>query len=50
MCIGLGALTFNYTFPLKIVEPPYNWSQVIHFHGKIDRTLISIGQLGSHRN
>lgn len=25
--IGLGALAFNYTFPLKIVAPPYNWSQ-----------------------
>ncbi|KAL2142500.1 hypothetical protein VTI28DRAFT_1102 [Corynascus sepedonium] len=25
--IGLGALTFNYTFPLKITAPPYNWSQ-----------------------
>ncbi|KAK4034364.1 major facilitator superfamily domain-containing protein [Parachaetomium inaequale] len=25
--IGLGALTFNYTFPLKITTPPYNWSQ-----------------------
>ncbi|KAI1616620.1 serine/threonine kinase 16 [Exophiala viscosa] len=25
--IGLGALAFNYTFPIKIVEPPYNWSQ-----------------------
>lgn len=25
--IGLGALVFNYTFPLKIVAPPYNWSQ-----------------------
>ncbi|KAF2239815.1 MFS general substrate transporter [Viridothelium virens] len=25
--IGLGALAFNYTFPLKIVEPPYSWSQ-----------------------
>ncbi|KAG9948225.1 putative MFS transporter, partial [Aureobasidium melanogenum] len=24
--IGLGALTFNYTFPIKIVAPPYNWS------------------------
>ncbi|RVX67617.1 hypothetical protein B0A52_08146 [Exophiala mesophila] len=24
--IGLGALTFNYTFPMKIVQPPYNWS------------------------
>ena len=26
--IGLGALAFNYTFPLKIVSPPYSWSQV----------------------
>ena len=25
--IGLGALAFNYTFPLKITAPPYNWSQ-----------------------
>lgn len=25
--IGLGALAFNYTFPLKIVAPPYNWKQ-----------------------
>lgn len=25
--IGLGALAFNYTFPLKIVAPPYNWSE-----------------------
>jgi hypothetical protein len=25
--IGLGALTFNYTFPIKITAPPYNWSQ-----------------------
>ncbi|KAK4244436.1 major facilitator superfamily domain-containing protein [Corynascus novoguineensis] len=25
--IGLGALTFNYTFPLKITAPPYSWSQ-----------------------
>ncbi|KAH6844591.1 major facilitator superfamily domain-containing protein [Chaetomium sp. MPI-CAGE-AT-0009] len=24
--IGLGALSFNYTFPLKITAPPYNWS------------------------
>lgn len=24
--IGLGALTFNYTFPLKITQPPYNWT------------------------
>ncbi|KAK3715174.1 hypothetical protein LTR37_007384 [Vermiconidia calcicola] len=24
--IGLGALVFNFTFPLKIVEAPYNWS------------------------
>ncbi|CAK7209739.1 hypothetical protein SBRCBS47491_000543 [Sporothrix bragantina] len=25
--IGLGALTFNYIFPIKIVAEPYNWSQ-----------------------
>ncbi|KAJ4285992.1 hypothetical protein N0V88_008179 [Collariella sp. IMI 366227] len=25
--IGLAALTFNYTFPMKITAPPYNWSQ-----------------------
>jgi hypothetical protein len=25
--IGLGALAFNYTFPIKIVAPPYNWKQ-----------------------
>ncbi|KAF2267760.1 serine/threonine kinase 16 [Lojkania enalia] len=24
--IGLGALAFNYTFPLKITAPPYGWS------------------------
>lgn len=26
--IGLGALAFNYTFPVKITAPPYNWSEV----------------------
>ncbi|KAK0668382.1 major facilitator superfamily domain-containing protein [Cercophora samala] len=26
--IGLGALTFNFIFPLKITAPPYNWSQL----------------------
>ncbi|KAJ5930301.1 MFS transporter [Penicillium verhagenii] len=25
--IGLGALAFNYTFPIKIIGPPYNWSE-----------------------
>ncbi|TVY82965.1 putative MFS-type transporter [Lachnellula suecica] len=25
--IGLGALAFNYTFPIKITAPPYNWAQ-----------------------
>ena len=24
--IGLGALVFNFTFPIKIVAPPYNWA------------------------
>ncbi|KAL2023287.1 hypothetical protein VTK56DRAFT_3025 [Thermocarpiscus australiensis] len=36
--IGLGALTFNYTFPLKITAPPYNWSQ-------LDSGLIALGSL-----
>lgn len=26
--IGLGALAFNYTFPIKITAPPYNWPEV----------------------
>lgn len=26
--IGLGALVFNYTFPILIVAPPFGWSQV----------------------
>lgn len=26
--IGLGALAFNYTFPIKITAPPYSWSEV----------------------
>lgn len=25
--IGLGAFAFNYTFPIKITAPPYNWSE-----------------------
>ncbi|KAK3934721.1 major facilitator superfamily domain-containing protein [Diplogelasinospora grovesii] len=25
--IGLGALTFNFIFPIKITHPPYNWSE-----------------------
>ena len=25
--IGLGALVFNYTFPIKIVAPPYSWKE-----------------------
>lgn len=25
--IGLGALVFNYTFPILIVQPPYNWAE-----------------------
>jgi uncharacterized membrane protein len=28
--IGLGALVFNYTFPILIVQPPYNWAPVSH--------------------
>ena len=26
--IGLGALVFNFVFPLKVIAPPYNWSAV----------------------
>ena len=26
--IGLGALTFNFTFPVIITSPPYNWSEI----------------------
>lgn len=26
--IGLGGLAFNFTFPIKITAPPYNWSQL----------------------
>ncbi|KKY30508.1 putative serine threonine kinase 16 [Diaporthe ampelina] len=26
--IGVGALTFNYIMPIKVVAPPYNWSQL----------------------
>lgn len=26
--IGLGAFAFNYTFPIKITNPPYNWTEV----------------------
>ncbi|KAI1852920.1 hypothetical protein JX265_012948 [Neoarthrinium moseri] len=25
--IGLGAFAFNYTFPIKITNPPYNWTE-----------------------
>lgn len=28
--IGLGALTFNFVFPIKITAPPYNWPVVSH--------------------
>lgn len=26
--IGLGAFAFNYTFPIKITNAPYNWTEV----------------------
>ena len=29
--IGLGALVFNYTFPIKIIAPPYMWKQVSNY-------------------
>lgn len=34
--IGLCALTFNFIFPIKIVAPPYNWSET-------NSGLIAIG-------
>ncbi|KAL4810097.1 major facilitator superfamily domain-containing protein [Aspergillus unguis] len=36
--IGLGALTFNYTFPLLITAPPYNWPQT-------NSGLIAVGTM-----
>ena len=36
--IGLGALAFNYTFPILITSPPYNWSQE-------NSGLIALGNL-----
>ncbi|KAK5053952.1 hypothetical protein LTR84_001914 [Exophiala bonariae] len=36
--IGLGALAFNFTFPIKIVAPPYNWSQT-------NSGLIAVGNI-----
>jgi len=36
--IGLCALTFNFIFPLKIVAPPYNWSET-------SSGLIAIGTI-----
>lgn len=36
--IGIGALTFNYIMPIKVVAPPYNWSQ-------LNSGLISIGTI-----
>lgn len=34
--IGLGALAFNFTFPIKIVAPPYNWSAVSQHGVSVD--------------
>ncbi len=28
LCIGLGAFVISYTFPILIVQPPYNWDVV----------------------
>ncbi|KAH6645078.1 putative MFS transporter [Truncatella angustata] len=36
--IGLGAFAFNYTFPIKIMGPPYNWSEA-------DSGLIALATL-----
>ncbi|KAK5465079.1 hypothetical protein LTS15_001642 [Exophiala xenobiotica] len=39
--IGLGALAFNYTFPLKITAPPYNWSET-------NSGLIAVGNAAGY--
>lgn len=36
--IGLGALAFSYIFPIKITQPPYNWSQ-------LNSGLLSVGSV-----
>lgn len=46
--IGLGALVFNYTFPVLIVEPPYNWkpvSSVLEAHARVTRLTCTSGKL-----
>lgn len=44
--IGLGALAFNYTFPIKIAAPPYNWSEV---SGKVKVLFWSRFKLSNNR-
>jgi hypothetical protein len=36
--IGIGALTFNYIMPIKVTQPPYNWSQ-------LNSGLVSVGTI-----
>ncbi|KAI1464570.1 MFS general substrate transporter [Daldinia caldariorum] len=43
--IGLGALAFNYVFPIKITAPPYNWSQAssgVHSLGPLLGFLLAL--------
>lgn len=43
--IGLGALTFNFVFPIKITAPPYNWpvvSQNYFIDCTVDKMLTMV--------
>ncbi|KAI3316478.1 putative MFS transporter [Xylariaceae sp. AK1471] len=43
--IGLGALSFNFVFPIKITAPPYNWpvsSSGIHAVGSVLGFLLAV--------
>lgn len=47
--IGLGALAFNFTFPIKIVAPPYNWSPVRNPSSSRNYDTNSVtAKLGTH--
>ncbi|KAI1120501.1 putative MFS transporter [Nemania abortiva] len=43
--IGLGALSFNFVFPIKITAPPYNWSvssSGLHAVGSVLGFLLAV--------
>ncbi len=48
--IGLGALTFNYVFPIKITSAPYNWPVVSHVVQPVSiLSLVSTNNGGNTR-